>query len=257
MIPAASHSAEDAKAVRVMHEAPDATVEELDVFGDRALLSFLTREQSAFLTTQRTSLAVRLVVLAVFFVPVGVINPIDASWLYAWLAVYVCLEVIAVLSERAATKKVQQQLASLIKYGHKHRLLRRVSDVTELAIAEISRRLVFGAVLGADAAVLLHTRYPALFPGADFSEMMYIGSAVGAAVSQLLERWLGALIAPMSKRTRRYMTLVELALARGKGTLSEVQAHTIREEVQDEYFRHDAPAPAKAGSGRLWPSLNS
>jgi hypothetical protein len=228
-----------------MQDGPDTTQHEPELFGDTAILSFLKREQSAFLACQRTSLAIRLVVLAIFFVPVGVMNPIDASWLYAWLAFYVCLEVIAVLSERAAAKKVQQQLASLIKYGNKHRLL-RVSEVTELPLAEISRKLVFGAVLGADASVLLYALYPALFPDNSVHEVLYVGSAVGAATSQLIERWLAALLSPMSRRTKRYLTIVELALARGKGTLSEAQAESIREEVQAEYFRNDTPIPAKA-----------
>jgi hypothetical protein len=227
---------------------PVATNDELDVFGDKALLSFLTREQRAFLTCQRTSLAVRLVVLTIFFIPVGVLNPIDASWLYAWLAFYICLEVVAVLSERSGTKKVQQQLASLIKYGSKHRLL-RVAEVTELPLAEIGRKLVFGAVLGADAGVLLFALYPALLPNTEVGQVMYVGSAIGAAASQLLERWLSALIAPMSRRTKRYLTLVELALARGKGTISELQAHAIREEVQAKYFREDTP-PLGRGSVR-------
>jgi hypothetical protein len=201
-----------------------ATQEDVDLYGDRALLSFLTLEHRAFLACQRTSLAVRVIVLAIFFVPLGVINPIDASWLYSWLAFYVCLEVIAVLSERSATKKVQQRLASLIKYGSKHRLL-RLSEVTELPLVEIGRR-----------------------PGADFGEVLYVGSAVGAAVSQLLERWLAALISPMSRRTKRYLTLVELALARGKGTLSEVHANALREKAQNEYFHDDTASRAK---GRL------
>ena len=226
------------KGVRPMPPGPDTSQEEPDLFGDEALLSFLTREQNAFLTCQRTSLVVRLVVLGVFFVPVGVINPIDASWLYGWLAFYVCLEVIAVLSERAATKKVQQQLASLIKYGHKHRLLRRVPEVTELPLAEISRKLVFGAVLGADAGVLLSALYPALFLGIGVHEVLYVGSAAGAAVSRLLERWLAALLNPMSRRSKRYLALVELALGRGKGTISESQADAIRQEIQAEYFGH-------------------
>jgi hypothetical protein len=223
-------------ALHAMQEGPDAPHEEPELFGDTALLSFLKREQSAFLACQRTSLAVRLVVLAIFFVPLGVINLIEASWLYAWLAFYICLEVVAVLSERAAAKKVQQQLASLIKYGHKHRLL-RVPEVTELPLAEIGRKLVFGAVLGADAGATLYGLYPTLFPGAVFHEVLYVGSAAGAAVSQLLERWLAALLSPMSRRTKRYLTFVELALARGKGTLSESQADAIREQVQAEYFR--------------------
>jgi len=229
-----------------MQEGPDTTQEEPELFGDTALLSFLKREHSAFLACQRTSLAVRLVVLAIFFIPVGVMNPIDASWLYAWLAFYVCLEVIAVLSERAAAKKVQQQLASLIKYGNKHRQL-RVSEVTELPLAEIGRKLVFGAVLGADAGVLLYALYPALFPPNAVNEVLYVGSAVGAAVSQLLERWLAGLLAPMSRRTKRYSAVVELALARGKGTISEAQAESLREEVQAEYFRNERPLlPGKA-----------
>jgi hypothetical protein len=220
-------------------KAVNATQDDVEVSGDKALLSFLTREQHAFLTCQRTSLAVRVVVLASFFVPLIILNPIDASWLYAFLACYISFEVIAVLSERAATKKVHQQLASLIKYGSKQRLL-RVSEVTELALAEIGRRLVFGAVLGADAGVLLFARYPGLFSGADFGEVLYVSSAVGAAASQLLERWLATLISPMSRRTKRYLTIVELALARGKGTLSEAQADAIRERAQNEYFREDS-----------------
>jgi hypothetical protein len=228
-------------------EGRDATQEDVDLYGDRALLSFLTLEHRAFLACQRTSLAVRVIVLAIFFVPLGVINPIDASWLYSWLAFYVCLEVIAVLSERSATKKVQQRLASLIKYGSKHRLL-RLSEVTELPLVEIGRRLVFGAVLGADAAVLMFALYPGLFPGADFGEVLYVGSAVGAAVSQLLERWLATLISPMARRTKRYLTLVELALARGKGTLSEAHANALREKAQNEYFHDDTASRAK---GRL------
>lgn len=226
---------------------PHDELEEPPLTGDQALLDFLTREQRGFLACQRTSLALRVVVLAIFFVPVGVINPIDASWLYAWLSFYICLEVVAVLSERAATKKVQQQLASLIKYGHKHRLLQRMGDITEIPLAEISRRLVFGAVLGADAGVLLCTRYPALFPGVSFSEVLYIGSCVGAGDSQLLERWLAALLYPMSRRTKRYLMLVELAMARGKGTLSEARAEAIRDEVQNEGFRDETPAPVKSG----------
>lgn len=218
--------------------------DEVDAYGDRALLSFLTREQRAFLACQRTSLAVRVIVLAIFFVPLGVINPIDASWVYAWLAFYICLEVIAVLSERSATKKGQQQLASLIKYGNKHRLL-RVSEVTELPLAEIGRRLVFGAVLGADAGVLLFALYPRLFPGFDVGEVLYIGSAIGAGFSQLLERWLATLISPMSRRTKRYLTMVELALARGKGTLSEAQAQALRKQSQNEYFREDVAQALK------------
>jgi len=237
--------------MRALQEKPETVQEEPELFGDTALLSFLTREHSAFLACQRTSLAVRLVVLAVFFVPVGVINPIDASWLYAWLAFYICLEVVAVLSERAAAKKVQQQLASLIKYGSKHRLL-RMSEVTELPLAEISRKLVFGAVLGADAGVLLYALYPALFPSDVVHEVLYVGSAVGAAFSQLLERWLAALLSPMSRRTKRYLTIVELALARGKGTLSEAQAESIREEVLATYFRHGTPS---SGKSRLAASL--
>jgi hypothetical protein len=228
-----------------MQDGPDTTQLESELFGDAALLSFLKREQSAFLACQRTSLAVRLVVLGIFFVPVGVINPIDASWLYVWLAFYICLEVIAVLSERAAAKKVQQQLASLIKYGNKHRLL-RMSEVTELPLAEISRKLVFGAVLGADAGVLLYTVCPALFPSDVVHEILYVGSAVGAAVSQLLERWLAAVLSPMSRRSKRYLTLLELALARGKGTLNEAQAEAIREQVQAEYFRNDTPIGGRA-----------
>jgi hypothetical protein len=224
---------------RLMPEVPE-SVKEPDPFGDGALLSFLEREQRAFLACQRTSLALRLVVLAVFFIPLGVMNPIEASWLYAWLAFYICLEVVAVLSERAAVKKVQQQLASLIKYGSKHRLL-RVAEVTELPLAEISRKLVFGAVLGADVGVMLYALYPALFPGVGFHEVLFIGSAAGAAVSQILERWLSALLAPMSRRAKRYLTLAELALARGKGTLSELQADAIREDVQAKYFRDDSP----------------
>ena len=90
-----------------MQDALETTEHEPELYGDTAILSFLKREQSAFLACQRTSLAIRLVVLAIFFVPVGVMNPIDASWLYGWLAFYICLEVIAVLSERAAAKKVQ------------------------------------------------------------------------------------------------------------------------------------------------------
>lgn len=212
--------------------------DDVDAYGDRALLSFLTREQRAFLACQRTSLAVRVVVLAIFFVPLGVINPIDASWVYAWLAFYICLEVIAVLSERSATKKGQQQLASLIKYGNKHRLL-RVSEVTELPLAEIGRRLVFGAVLGADAGVLLFALDPRLFPGFEVGEVLYLGSAVGAAFSQPFERWLATLISPMSRRTKRYLTMVELALARGKGTLRESQAHALCKHAQNQYFRED------------------
>ena len=221
-----------------IHEERERGLDDSDLSGDDAILSFLKREQSAFLACQRTSLAVRLVVLAIFFVPLGAINPIEASWLYFCLAFYVCLEVIAVLSERSAVRKVQQQLASLIKYGSKYRLL-RVSEVTELPLAEIGRKLVFGAVLGADAGALLFALYPTWFPTADFHEVLYVGAAAGAAFGQLLERWLGALISPMSRRTTRYLTLVELALARGKGTLSESQANAIREEIQAEYFRDD------------------
>ena len=231
-------------------EGPDAPQDDSELFGDSALLSFLQREQSAFLACQRTSLAMRLVVLAIFFVPLGFIDVIQASWLYAWLAFYVCLEVVAVLSERAAAKKVQQQLASLLKYGTKHRLL-RVPEVTELPLVEIGRKLVFGAVLGADASVLLYALYPSLFPGFSFNEVMYVGSAAGAAVSQLLERWLAALLSPMSQRTRRYLTLAELALARAKGTLSELQADAIREEVQAKYFRDETTFPAKSGQGHV------
>ena len=44
----------------------------------------------------------------------------------------------------------------------------------------------------------------------------------------------------MSRRTKRYLTIVELALARGKGTLSEAQADAIRERAQNEYFREDS-----------------
>jgi hypothetical protein len=227
-------------------QEPDASPEDPELFGDTALLSFLAREQSAFLACQRTSLALRVVVLAIFFVPLSFIDLIQASWLYAWLAFYICLEVVAVLSERAAVKKVQQQLASLIKYGSKHRLL-RVPEVTELPLAEIGRKLVFGAVLGADAIVLLYALYPALFPGASFEHVLYLGSAAGAAVSQLLERWLAALLSPMSRRTRRYLTLAELALARAKGTLSESQADAIREDVLARYFQVASPTrPSRA-----------
>lgn len=248
MISSAHAASDPDNIVHAVLDGPSAPDEEVELFGDKALLSFLTREQRAFLTCQRTSLAMRVVVLTIFFIPVGVMNPIDASWLYAWLAFYICLEVVAVLSERSGTKKVQQQLASLIKYGSKHRLL-RVAEVTELPLAEISRKLVFGAVLGADAGVLLFALFRTLFPGAEVGQVMYVGSAIGAAASQLLERWLAALIAPMSRRTKRYLTLVELALARGKGTLSELQAHTIREEVQAKYFREDMP-PLGRGSVR-------
>jgi hypothetical protein len=225
-------------------EEHDTPKDEPELFGDPALLSFLQREQSAFLACQRTSLAMRLIVLAIFFVPLSFIDVIQASWLYAWLAFYVCLEVVAVLSERAAAKKVQQQLASLIKYGSKHRLL-RVPEMTELPLAEIGRKLVFGAVLGADASVLLYALYPTLFPGIGLHEVLYVGSATGAGVSQLLERWLAALLSPMSRRTRRYLTLAEVALARAKGTLSEAQADAIREEVQAKYFRDETQFPTK------------
>ena len=245
---ASAQSTSDQDIVHAVLEGPAAPDEDVELFGDKALLSFLTREQRAFLTCQRMSLAVRVVVLTIFFIPVGVMNPIDASWLYAWLAFYICLEVVAVLSERSGTKKVQQQLASLIKYGSKHRLL-RVAEVTELPLAEISRKLVFGAVLGADAGVLLFALFPTLIPNAEVGQVMYVGSAIGAAVSQVLDRWLAALIAPMSRRTRRYLTLVELALSRGKGTLSELQAHAIREEIQAKYFRDDTP-PLGRGSVR-------
>ncbi len=237
-------------AIHAIHDAPEPLDDEAELRGDRALLSFLTREQRAFLACQRTSLVVRVIVLAIFFVPVGVMNPIDASWLYAWLAFYICLEVVALLSERAAAKKVQQQLASLIKYGPKHRLL-RVSDVTELPLAEIGRKLVFGAVLGADASVLMYALYPALFPGIGVHQVLYVGSAAGAAISQLVERWLAALIAPMSRRTKRYLAVIELALARGKGTLSESQADTIRAEVLAEFFQNDALSRRK---GELRPT---
>jgi hypothetical protein len=52
----------------------------------------------------------------------------------------------------------------------------------------------------------------------------------------------------MSRRTKRYLTLVELALARGKGTLSEAQANALREKAQNEYFHDDTASRAK---GRL------
>ena len=234
-----AHFTDNENAVRSILDGHGAAQEEeRQLFGDKALLAFLTREQSAFLACQRTSLAMRVVVLTIFFIPIVALNPIDASWLYAWLAFYICLEVVAVLSERAGTKKVQRQLISLIKYGSKYRLL-RVSEVTQLPLAEIGRKVVFGAVLGADASVLLFAMYPTIFRGFDVGQVLYVGSAVGAAFSQLLDRWLGTLIAPMSRRIKRYLTLVELALARGKGTLSESQAHAIREEIQAGYFRND------------------
>jgi hypothetical protein len=234
-------------------ETSDMFQEEAELVGDMALLSFLKREQKAFLACQRTSLVVRLVILAMFFVPIAMMNPVNASWLYAWVALYACLEVVAVLAERAATKKVQQQLVSLTKYGSKHRLV-RAPEITELPLAEITRKLLFGAVLGADAGVLLTAVYPSLFPSVGFAQIVYVGSAAGAVVSQLLESWIAALLSPMSRRAKRYLALVELSWARSKGTVGESQADSIRQQLQAEYFRdgedHYLSSSRRAASSR-------
>ena len=153
-------------------KAVNATQDDVEVSGDKALLSFLTREQHAFLTCQRTSLAVRVVVLASFFVPLIILNPIDASWLYAFLACYISFEVIAVLSERAATKKVHQQLASLIKYREQTTALACLGSHRAGACRDWPQA-GFRRGAGADAGVLLFARYPGLFSGADFGEVLY------------------------------------------------------------------------------------
>ena len=112
---------------------------------------------------------------------------------------------------------------------------------------ELLRRIGFGALLGAGLGGLLYATHPALFPGAAFREVIYIGAAIGGGLSQLIEKGMHVVLNPVSRRAKHYSKILELAIARSHGIVTEEQAQAIREQLQADYFLGDTRIPVKRG----------